>query len=393
MRGRPPLPIGTCGTIRIKQIAPGRWQASCYFRDRDGVTRQIKRRGRSRSAANSNLQQAMADRVPPTMQGITAESTVAELADVWKAEKVAEDAAANSMKTYGTSMKHIKAEMSNRRLREVTAGSLDAWIKRIGKTHPTKARMCRTVLTGMFDIAVRVDALDVNPARGTARARKSAKNVRALSLDEVSALRAHVKSWVVEPHLGPARDPAIIDIVDAMLGTGCRIGEILAIRWDDVDLDARTVHVCGTVVRTEKTVTESSRLIRQPHPKTSTSDGVLKLPPFMVAMLLRRSVAAPPVNAWNVVFPSAAGTLREPNNVERTWRAARGKEWSWVKPHTFRKTVATLLDEELDSKAAADQLRHANEDTTRRHYIQETHQGPDARAQLERLGPGPHENK
>ena len=39
------------------------------------------------------------------------------------------------------------------------------------------------------------------------------------------------------------------DIIDLMLATGCRIGEILALRWSDLDLDGDlpTLTVSGTI--------------------------------------------------------------------------------------------------------------------------------------------------
>lgn len=53
-------------------------------------------------------------------------------------------------------------------------------------------------------------------------------------------------------------------------------------------------------------------------------------------------------NTRDLVLPSSTGTLREVNNLERQWRDARKSEhltgFEWVTWHTFRKTVATLVD-------------------------------------------------
>ena len=70
-------------------------------------------------------------------------------------------------------------------------------------------------------------------------------------------------------------------------------------------------------------------------------------------------------------------------------RARAGMEW--VTPHVFRKSVATVIGL-ADIRAAADQLGRSGTDVTERHYIQKTHDGPDARALLEPYGhsePGP----
>jgi integrase len=78
-----------------------------------------------------------------------------------------------------------------------------------------------------------------------------------------------------------------------------------------------------------------------------------------------------------------------PNNVRRQWRAARtdtGLEW--VTPHTFRKTVATLIDHETDTDTAAAQLGHKSGEITKVHYIQKAHRAPDVTSVLDALGPG-----
>ena len=45
MAGRPPLRIGHHGQVRRVQVGDGQWVARCRFRDTDGVTRIVERRG------------------------------------------------------------------------------------------------------------------------------------------------------------------------------------------------------------------------------------------------------------------------------------------------------------------------------------------------------------
>jgi integrase len=57
-----------------------------------------------------------------------------------------------------------------------------------------------------------------------------------------------------------------------------------------------------------------------------------------------------------VMFPSTAGTLRDPNNFGKEWRTARNQLGvPEVTTHSFRKTVATLIDDEgLSARIGAD---------------------------------------
>lgn len=74
--------------------------------------------------------------------------------------------------------------------------------------------------------------------------------------------------------------------------------------------------------------------------------------------LARKLTAAD--NPHDAVFASRRGTWLSPQNVRRQWRQARADTGlEWVTPHTFRKTVATLIDKEADAKSAAAQLGHA----------------------------------
>lgn len=60
------------------------------------------------------------------------------------------------------------------------------------------------------------------------------------------------------------------------------------------------------------------------------------------------------------VFPSVDGGVRDPANVRRELREARGKDaLAWITSDTLRKTAATILDEAaLSARLVADQLGH-----------------------------------
>ncbi|MCM3331397.1 hypothetical protein [Kocuria palustris] len=90
------------------------------------------------------------------------------------------------------------------------------------------------------------------------------------------------------------------------------------------------------------------------------------------------------------MFPSSTGTLREVNNLERQWRDARKSEhlkgFEWVTWHTFRKTVATLVDRATSTEDAAAVLGHSGTAVTSRHYVQRASVAPDVSAALEVIG-------
>ncbi|MHA7270380.1 tyrosine-type recombinase/integrase [Arthrobacter sp. HLT1-20] len=124
--------------------------------------------------------------------------------------------------------------------------------------------------------------------------------------------------------------------------TGVRIGEALAIRWLDVDLDAAkpTVTINGTIIN----LRGKNGPIIQDHPKSANSRQRYFLPVFAVEMLRRRRTDTARTNDLGLVFASSVGTIRDPNGFRKQWREARTAiGFEWVTPHMFRKSVGTIL--------------------------------------------------
>jgi len=131
-------------------------------------------------------------------------------------------------------------------------------------------------------------------------------------------------------------------IIEAMLGTSARIGEVLAIRKCDVDAtrSPATVRICGTIVSPAGKPTH-----RQSHPKTAKSTRTVSVPSFTAEALRERLVAVAEEDAEHLIFFSRNHTPLTTNNVRRRLRATLDEAGtSAVTPHSFRRTVATVLD-------------------------------------------------
>ena len=86
---------------------------------------------------------------------------------------------------------------------------------------------------------------------------------------------------------GPPPDGQLEQIIEVMLGTSARIGEVLAIRKCDVDVTVSpaTVRICGTIVSPKGKPTH-----RQHHPKTQKSTRTVSVPSFAAEVLRQRLV-------------------------------------------------------------------------------------------------------
>lgn len=126
---------------------------------------------------------------------------------------------------------------------------------------------------------------------------------------------------------------------------GLRRGELLGLRWVDVDLDGAKPEVIQTLQR----VGGRLQFVR---PKTNDSERTVPLPSICVEALLehRRRQFAERSDHWKdwdehgLVFPSRRGTPMEPDNLRRSWGAIRkAASLGDMRFHDLRHTCVTLL--------------------------------------------------
>ena len=160
-----------------------------------------------------------------------------------------------------------------------------------------------------------------------------------------------------------ARRRDLPDLVFFMLATGCRIGEALAVLWSEVDLEAGTVQITSTLIRVK-----GEGLLRK-GTKSRAGERTLPLPVSAIAILRRRYMSGARLD--QPLFPDVIGGFRDPANVRRELREARGVDGlAWVTSHAFRKTAATILDEAaLSARLVADHLGHARTSMTQDYYL------------------------
>jgi integrase len=146
------------------------------------------------------------------------------------------------------------------------------------------------------------------------------------------------------------------DLVRYMLGTGFRIGEALASRPCDVnfagiELDLRGTRRAIPVVAMAGNMTwvMGKGLVRH-EGKSASALRLIPLPKFTATMLRRR--LSTELGPQDPLFPAAGRdgrlTFRYPANVRRSLRSVRDEiALTWMTPHTWRRTYATILDDEI----------------------------------------------
>lgn len=376
---RPPLPLETWGNIN-RTTHNGKPAARAYYRDSDGVTRKMLRTGKTHAAAENALKEALRDRLAPAGDLITRDSTLEQLAAAWKVELLDDKRLSDGTKrTYQEALKTILRGLAGVRVAECTPAKLNRYIQAVAKTTPGAARSVRIVLKHLMAHAVYAGAIDSNPVGETKTVARTSPTVKALRADDVGAIRDLLEAWDAgADKYGRPRNGSLRDTMDMYAATGGRTSEVLALRWTDFDFDSPqpTVTFNGTVARAL-----DGKLVIKEQMKTDKSRRQLELPPFVVPMLTGRAR-----RAYNeLVFPSAAGTPRWPDNLRRDWKAALdGSAYAKVTPGAFRKAVATALAEEHGVEAARDQLGHTSFGNLK-HYVEQASRGPAAAATVQKL--------
>jgi integrase len=337
--------------------AAERWKARTSYRHGNGESRDVTAFATTKAKAETMLKLKLTSLSTPTRGAgkIAATSTVREAGTHWlerdlTPSKRSENTKQQYRDTYSRCIEN--SVIANLTLIEANdVQTIEAWLQGIADERGSaSAKTARTVLSQVLSMAVRYRAVphnvtkDVRPAKAATKRASRRDPERAFTETE----RAHVIE-VTDAH-AEAKAADVADVLAFLSGTGVRINEALALRWEDLDLTTARARIHGT--------------------KTESSNRTLTLPAWLAERLAQRQRGASPY-----VFPSPgllnATKPRDTRNVHRVIRKILDEAgYEWATSHTFRHTAATLLLEAGEPlHLVAGHLGHANPMMTARHYL------------------------
>lgn len=360
---------------------PDMWKAACQYRDDDGVVRRLQQSDSTESGARQRLREYLAARTT-TGQRLTDRPRVNEAAALYLDHARRKRAGTTYDRYRGIVDNHILPRMGELHIRECTPGRINGILQAIERegAAPNTLRGIRACISGIMQVAIDRDIITVNPV-------KSVRNIEggtvraAEAFDDALQLVDFLHKVDNDKWAGRADLP---DLLRFLFGTGCRIGEALALRWGDCNLTDQpvtvrnpegeraklpphSVWINGNIVRV------TSRGLIRHGGKTASSKGVVGLPDFLHAILMQRvpTMVAAGAGVDQSVFPSQVMGWRAPSNVQRSiWRLRKRIGYPEFTTHVARKTVATLLAEAgQTSREIADALRQSSIQVTEQHYI------------------------
>jgi len=190
-----------------------------------------------------------------------------------------------------------------------------------------------------------------NPIEDVASPKVERQEIEALEPAEAVAL------------LAAARSTRMFPVIFLALGTGLRRGEVLGLRWSDIDMERRTLTVAQSLEQTKAG-------LRFKTPKTRRSRRTIALSPSLIEVIQahRAQQAADRLalgmgrDQNGLVFTRIDGDPIQPDSVTKMF--ARIAERAKIRPITFhglRHTDATdLLRAGVHPKIASERLGHAS---------------------------------
>ena len=196
---------------------------------------------------------------------LTRNAKVIDLSAAWLIEVEAWVLAQSTKARYAMIVKQfITPGLGQLRLRELSVPAVDRLLRVTVEKHgAATAKGVRSVLSGMVGMAMRHEAMTSNPIRDDAPISVPKKIVKALTPTETELL---VKKLRAD---NDAKRLDLIDLVEFMLGTGARLGEVCALREPQVDLNGGTVEISAT----------ATAFGIEERPKTKARWRVIAVPP------------------------------------------------------------------------------------------------------------------
>jgi integrase len=299
----------------------------------------------------------------------TADETVqAFVSDVWLRAKQGRVEQSTYDQYHWAVEHHIVPLVGSVRLRDLTPEVVDEWIRTLSfaeegekaRLGVTSTRLVRKILSMAMEDAVQRGRLPRNPVSLTRPPRAVRSNTR--------------KGWTVDEartFLRHSRDHRLHPLFHLALVTGMRRGELLGLRWCDVDLDSGLLEVH------QQLATVKGRPVMK-QVKTESSDRLVTVGVRTIDLLQehRTRQAAELVfvgldpREVELVFTSEVGGWIDPNNLGRTMESLAARaEVPRLTPRGLRHTAQSIGRVVVgDDKVMQERLGHADIGVTMNTY-------------------------
>ncbi len=333
------------GSGSKREVRPGVWQ--------------VRFAGRSKTVRGSakEAERVLAQMVGAGRGSAGAGATVAELITDWMAAARLER---STRATYLTALDHLPARFAGLRVARLGLADFDRLYADLERAEVSvhQIHKLHTALSAALSEAVRWGWVSTHPARGARLPRLPDRKVQAPSTDVVARILAVA-----------ATDLQTMVWLRVAVTTGARRGEVLALRWADIDLRAATMTVRASLDedRTMKTTKTGRVRVVQLDAYTVTLLRQWKAAQAERALACGLGLAARPWVLSNA--PDSGEPWRPDGATQRFRRLCARAGVQGVRLHDLRHAMASqLLERGVSPVTVAGRLGHASTTTTLRVY-------------------------
>jgi integrase len=339
------------GEGSIRKRKDGRWEGR-YTAGRDPVTGKVIYKnvlGKTQAEVKEKLKAAIEKSAVRTVN--TEHYTVGQWLDTWMENYAKLQVRASSYKTYqGFIDNHIKPTLGNVSLEKLAAMELQKLYKHLlesGRVECTEARnkpkglSIKTVrninqmISSALNCAVEQYLIPANPTKGCVLPKLERKEMKILPLESLGAF------------FEEARRSGVFELYYIDLATGLRRGELLGLKWSDIDLDKGIIHVRRQILR------QNGKVIEAPL-KTKNSYRSIAIGADAIKVLKGME------QKDEYVFPSPYGGPMSPDSVlHMLQRVLKRAGLERIRFHDLRHTFSVLaLQNGVDVKTLSAMLGH-----------------------------------
>ncbi len=320
------------GSYRLRM--DGRWE--CAFTLPSGKRKSVY--GKSRPDVRAKMEDALGK----AKKGIDLKGERQRLGDflsIWMAETQAPKLRPSTTKSYESYIRlRIVPALGDTTLGDLTAQDVQRFLNGCTKAglSPRTVQYIRAILRAALNQALRWGYVERNVAALASPPRQKPKQIETLAADDAYRLMEFT------------RDDRLGTLFATALYTGMRQGELLGLRWPDVDLDAGTIRVRQAAQKIDGTwqfVEPKSANGRRTLPLPEPARDVLRRQKERVREM--RQHADDSWTEYGLVFPSALGTPLDSSNVtHHLQRQLKAASLPVVTFHALRHTCGSLLHQE-----------------------------------------------
>lgn len=372
------------GTGSVYQEKNGRWIAALTLTPDANGKRRVKRLVRkTKQLANKALIELQVEHSKKTLT-VRSNETVEQFSERWLTTVIPLRGLKPSTLSNYQQMIHyyIRPILGSKRLSDLKSQhvlSLVNSLKERGLSTNT-TRRARSILHNMLETAVEEDTLSKNPVVRTSFIKKSVDEIsrvqKSYSTEEVNRALGILKG---SPYEGPFR---------LMVCLGLRIGEVIALRWGEVDFETEQLWVIRTEAHVARLLGDNSWAVERVEGTTkSNRKRMLHLTQDQAEFLnthrkVQNRLKFKNGQTWNPenhVFVTENGTPFAANNIRSGLkRTLTKKGMRWIRLHDLRHTAGFLAVEAgVGIEDVQDMLGHASIQITKDVYVGHVQAGSD----------------